>query len=230
MNLIKKMGLIVVSTITCVACASLASADDVKIPAKADTPYYDCTYDGSFEVAWQDDDSVDGYEFEYSYADGKNKKVKDLGFTQLAEIEPARNKFYRCRIRAYAKDDNGKKYYGAWSNYCYCAKDMSHHDLETEGSVVRKKKKKINRLKLTWNKIKGAKKYVVYMSTSMDTGYKKVKTVKKSKNTCTVTKFRKKKLKRGRTYYVRICAVVKIGNSTYRTPMKDSVQGYISIY
>ena len=56
------------------------------------------------------------------------------------------------------------------------------------------------------------------------------KTVKKSKNTCTVTKFRKKKLKRGRTYYVRICAVVKIGNSTYRTPMKDSVQGYISIY
>lgn len=226
MKLIKKLGIVITSVALCVGSTSAVSADDVKTPYRVETPSYSSTYDGGgVLIEWETDSSHDGYEIEYSYASGKKKRVKDIETDCYFEL-PCKKNFYRARVRAYAKDDNGNKTYSAWSNYGYYAKDLSHQDVETDGYYVKKK----NKVKVTWNKIKGATKYEVYMSTSDKTGFKKVKTVKKNKNTFTITKFRKKKLKRGRTYYVRVCAVTKIGKRVVRTPMEDSVQAYISIY
>ncbi len=226
MKLVKKLGIIITSVALCVGSVGVVSADDIKIPAKLETPHYSSTYDGgSVLLEWEPDLSIDGYEIEYAYASGKKTTVKDIKDDCYCEI-PCEKNFYRVRVRAYVKDENEKKYYGEWSDYGYFAKDLSHQDVETEGYVVNKKKK----IKVTWNKIKGATKYEIYMSTADRTGFKKVKTVKKNKNTFTITKFRKKKLKKGRTYYVRVRAVAKVGNRVLKTPMEESVQAYISAY
>lgn len=226
MKLFKRLGLVVVSAVTFAACTGMVSADEVKTVEKVEIPSYLSTYDGGgVLIEWEIDSSHDGYEIEYSYVNGKNKRVKDISTDCYFEI-PCKKNFYKARVRAYAKDDNGNKTYGEWSDYGYYAKDLSHQDVETDGYHVKKK----NKVKVTWNKIKGAVKYEVYMSTADKTGFKKVKTVKKNKNTFTITKFRKKKIKRGRTYYVRVCAVTKVGKRLVRTPMEESVQAYISSY
>ncbi|MCR5629886.1 hypothetical protein [Eubacterium sp.] len=226
MKLVKKLGIIITSVALCVGSVGVVSADEVKIPAKLETPHYSSTYDGgSVLLEWEPDLSIDGYEIEYAYASGKKTTVKDIKDDCYCEI-PCRKNFYRARVRAYVKDDNGNKTYGEWSDYGYFAKDLSHQDVETDGYVVNKK----NKVKVTWNIIKGAVKYEVYMSTAYKTGFKKVKTVKKNKNTFTITKFRKKKIKRGRTYYVRVCAVTKVGKRVIKTPMTESVEAYISVH
>lgn len=55
-----------------------------------------------------------------------------------------------------------------------------------------------NTAKISWNKVKGVKEYTIYRSTSKDSGYKKVATVKT--NTYT-----DKKVSKGKTYYYKIC-------------------------
>lgn len=226
MKLVKKLGIIITSVALCVGSVGVVSADDVKTPYGVETPSYSSTYDGGgVLIEWETDSSHDGYEIEYSYASGKKIRVKDIETDCYFEL-PCKKNFYRARVRAYAKDDNGNKTYSEWSDYGYYAKDLSHQDVETDGYYVKKK----NKVKVTWNKIKGATKYDIYMSTADRTGFKKVKTVKKNKNTFTITKFRKKKLKKGRTYYVRVCAVTKVGNRVLKTPMEESVQAYISTY
>ena len=53
----------------------------------------------------------------------------------------------------------------------------------------------------SWKKVTGAKKYEVYRSAKMKSGYKKVSTVKTNKLTD------KKKLKKGKKYYYKVRAV-----------------------
>lgn len=60
-------------------------------------------------------------------------------------------------------------------------------------------------VKITWKKVKGAKKYVIYRSTKSSSGYTKIGTAKKS-----ATSFvSKKKVTKGKTYYYKVVAVKK---------------------
>lgn len=71
-------------------------------------------------------------------------------------------------------------------------------------------------------KIKGVKNYTVTMSNKSDKGFKKVKVVKPGKK-ITVTKFKKKNLKRFTTYYFRITP--KLNNK-----LKSDLYGTIKAY
>ena len=62
-------------------------------------------------------------------------------------------------------------------------------------------------VKLTWTKVKNAKKYEIYASTSAKKGFKKVATVKSSKKTYTVKKFKSKALKANKKYYFKVRAL-----------------------
>lgn len=146
-----------------------------------------------------------GYEYGlYTY---NNKKVKygvwrgssSNGFTKL------KNTFYIIKIRPYTYV-NGKKLCGSWF----------------QGSFAFQPKVKFKQLngkvKASWNKVSGAKKYVVYMSDKKGSGHKKIKTTKK--RTIKISKFKKKGLKKGKSYYVYVSAVRNIGGHTYTSYAK----------
>ena len=62
-------------------------------------------------------------------------------------------------------------------------------------------------VKVTWKKVKNAKKYEIYVSTSAKKNFKKAATVKSSKRTYTVKKYNKKALKANKKYYFKVRAV-----------------------
>ena len=85
---------------------------------------------------------------------------------------------------------------------------------------------------LKWAKINGATSYDVYVSTSKTKGYKKVKTVGKSKSSVTIKKFKGKKIKKSKKYYVYVAAAKKVGKKRYDSGRlyywnsKDTKYGY----
>lgn len=81
--------------------------------------------------------------------------------------------------------------------------------------VVKAKSTAKKQVKVTWKKVKGAKKYAIYRATSKNGKYTKVATVTKLNYT-------NKKLKSGKTYYYKVRAIAKnsAANSAYSTVVK----------
>lgn len=72
---------------------------------------------------------------------------------------------------------------------------------------------------LSWKKVKNAKQYVIYRSTQKDSGYVKVKALKKNKLSYT-----DKKVKKGKTYYYRIVVKTKQGYTGFTTSKKLKIK------
>lgn len=69
---------------------------------------------------------------------------------------------------------------------------------------------KKQQVKITWKKVKKAKQYIVYRSTSKNSGYVKLKALKK-------LSFVDKKVKKGKTYYYKVVVKTKAGYSGVTT-------------
>ena len=149
---------------------------------------------------------ADGYEYQVYEMNGK--KPVTTGITSFYYSTTAKNikenKFYKLRVRAYV-NVNGKKLCGAWSDF---------KGFAFQPKVTIKASGK-NGFKVSWKKVKAAKSYTVYMSTSKDTGYKKIKTLKKT--SLKVTKFKKKKLKKRKQYWFYVVANTKMGKKTVKS-------------
>lgn len=65
-------------------------------------------------------------------------------------------------------------------------------------------------IQISWDKIKGANRYVVYVSTKKDSGYKKFQTT--TKTGTVIKKCGKNKLKSGKNYYFYVEPQKKVGN------------------
>lgn len=158
---------------------------------------------------------ADGYQYQlYTAYKGQNKetKVKSITVNQnnpgssnqvsaSMKLSALKNhNFYKVRVRAYSLNSKDEKIYGVWSSWKY---------VSPQPDVT--KKQKVNKgIKVNWDKIKGADRYVVYVSTKKDSGYKKFQTT--GKNSTTITKYGKNKLKSGKTYYFYIAPQKKVGN------------------
>lgn len=148
-------------------------------------------------LAWTSSPYASGYQIEVYKHNGKKYK-KTTTYTSTSAYKYLENitqtAFYRVRIRAYTTLGTARKY-GAWSSYKYFA---FHPDGQVK-QVGHSKK-----MKLSYKKVKGAKNYTIYMSTSEKGGYKKIATT--SKTSYTINKFKKKNLTYNKTYYVKIIA------------------------
>ena len=85
--------------------------------------------------------------------------------------------------------------------------------IKLEASVKKLKAKRVGKklqVKLTWKKVKKAKQYIIYRSTSKNSGYVKIKAVKKAS-------FVDKKVKKGKKYYYRVVVKKKAGYSGVTT-------------
>lgn len=162
----------------------------------------------SIHVIWPSVKGADGYEFTYSNYKGKRTVTKE-STSSGGYISSANRIFYRVKARAYV-EFAGKRYYGAWSDEAYTGIDLSYGVNNLKAKKVSKKK-----IKLSWNRIQGADKYVIYMSSTNGSGFKKIKTTKK--RNLVIKKFGKKKLKKGTTYYFKVVATKKVGSQKYRT-------------
>lgn len=148
---------------------------------------------------------ADGYQYEaYTAYQKKDKKVAsktttDPTFCFLSKAQFGKYQAFKVRVRAYAVI-NGKKTWGAWSDWGYTAPQPTITKITNTSKGQR----------VSYDVIKGADRYIVYASTKQKSGYKKVATVKK-KGSVTVTKFNKKKLKKNKTYYYYVEAQKKVG-------------------
>ena len=115
-----------------------------------------------------------------------------------------KNYMFKARVRAYTYCADGKtKKYGAWSTWIPTAPQPK----------VTKMRFASGRLQINYEKITGASKYDIYVSTKQQSGYKKVGST--TKTSYTISKFNKKALNRKTRYYVYVVPCKKIGKSYY---------------
>lgn len=161
-------------------------------------------------LSWDKRNSANGYQYQvYTASKKKDKKLVsgevnyNSGSTSFSSSKLSKAQFVKIRVRARINLSNGKYAYGDWSNWIYTSKQPKIGIKNVSGGQ-----------KLTWNKVTGANSYTVQVSTSKDSGYKKVKTIKG--NSITVKKYGKSALKKGKTYYYTVVANKKVGKKTYK--------------
>lgn len=109
-----------------------------------------------------------------------------------------RNVPYKYRVRYFVTYD-GQKIYGGWSPYRYfCFPQVSG-------------KKYSNKIRMSWKKFSGVTGYTVYISTRNNGGFKKVKSLSAKSKGITIRKCGKSKIKRYKSYYVKVVANFKDG-------------------
>lgn len=150
--------------------------------------------------------NADGYQFQFQNVKGKVKKEVLTASNSVGVSDFINGTFYKYRVRSYVDCGIDKKF-GEWSDFRYIGvpKDVN--------GVSRTRGKK-RTLSLSWKKVSGASKYIVYISKSEKGGYKKVKTLSPKKRSLKITKYGKKKLKKNTTYYVKLVVKGKVGKKT----------------
>lgn len=152
------------------------------------------------DVKWDKQSAASGYEVRLYDNNGKKKKSLSLSGSSTS-FNIKNNIVYKVQARSYVKF-NGKKKYSSWATI-YCL----------DQPMLSKVKINKDKLELKWPKVAGATEYKVYVSTKQHSGYKKVATVSKNKNSCTVKKLNGKKFSSKKTYYVYVEAVCNKGKT-----------------
>lgn len=171
------------------------------------------TIGNSARAEWTDV-NADGYEVQLYTYNSKKPVKKETRTWSYVYFNSLKQTFYKFRVRPYVTIGTVKKY-GSWSSYKEFAPPVKY---TTKSGTLKTKKV----IPLSWKKVKGAKNYTVYMSTKQNSGFKKIATVKK--NSCKVSKYKKKALKYGKNYYFRVVANRKSGKKTIKSIA--SIAGY----
>lgn len=176
------------------------------------------TYYSNINVAyfsWTGVNYCNGYQIQILNSKGKTLLDQEVSSNSIRVSPFWKGEFTKAHVRPYIVIGN-TKFYGPWSDYSYNA-DSKSVKLST-------KKKKI---KVKWKKISGASGYTVYISTKSESGYKKVKTLGAKKTSLTIKKCGKKKLKKNKTYYIRVKFATKEGSKKITSGILD--QGSIIV-
>ena len=164
----------------------------------------------SCDVKWDRQPGADGYIFKFMNENGSIiETYRTSGTSYSHRIDNKR--VYKGTCQAYV-DINGVRYYGPESATAYFMTQPAKKDVRELGGKI-----KGSTLTVNWEKVKGIKKYNVYVATSYGGNFKKVKTVSGNKTSASVKKVGGKKIKGGKTYYVYVEGIKKVGANTYTT-------------
>lgn len=167
------------------------------------------TGSGKANVAWVRNKSVTGYRIQYSTDSKFKKNATTVNISKNQTTKTTLSKLkegstYYVRIATYK--NAGSKIYSSWSK----AKKVTIRPTGTSLSGVTNAGN--GKVKVTWLRNKSATGYRIQYST--DSKFKKnVTTVNISKNQ--TTKVTLSKLKKGKTYYVRIATYKNVRNKVY---------------
>lgn len=147
----------------------------------------------------------------YYYQVYKNNKKVCSGSKSQPNFIITNKKFktvsvYKVRVRA--KNSSG---YSKWSSWRYFSQ-------QPKISKIRKYRKSY--LRVTWKKLSGAKRYILYGSTKKSGNYKKIATT--SKTSYVVKTIGKSKIKKNKKYYFYLKSQVKVGKKWVTVSMKPS--------
>lgn len=177
--------------------------------------YWQYLNDAQFE--WTNMNNADGYQYEVTSNSGKKKYFSGTTTSSYVDVKPfPKGVFVKARVRAYITIGN-QRVYGAWSPYTYTASNKK---------VTAKRYSNGKKISLKWKKISGAAGYQVYISTKSNSGFKKVKSLSSKKTKYTITKYGKKKLKKGKIYYVQLRYQTKVGKKKVTSPIVGTVTVY----
>ncbi|MBQ9062202.1 MAG: fibronectin type III domain-containing protein [Eubacterium sp.] len=149
---------------------------------------------------WNTNQDVDGYVWLLKNKKGSVVDSGDVSYLYSYDIsrKAKPNTIYTIELKAYSKAvDSSTKVYGPASTIKYYPQPKMKKLKLVNG----------NKIKVSWKKVSGATKYIVYGSTKANKGYKKIATVKKSKSSYVVSKVKGKKLKKYQNYYFKVQAV-----------------------
>ena len=160
-----------------------------------------------FWIEWEQVDSASGYQIEIY--NNKGKRVKKDTLTGYASSythkKVSNSKFYKVRLRAFMKV-NGKDRFTKWQEvYCFAPPTMKSATISS------------GKLHVKWSKVAPATGYDIYVATSRNGKYKKVKSVSKKTTSTTVSKINKKKFNKNKTYYVYVVSKKKVKKVTYKS-------------
>lgn len=192
------------------ATPTAASVSKVKV-GKSKSVTYQAVTKEQIKINWKKVSGAEGYRlYYYNATTKKDVLVAKLSSSKLSytvsKIEKKALKpgtKYTFKLAAY-KIVEKKRYDG----------EKVKVDTITKPDTV--KIKKVTRIgnkkaKVQWKPVSAAKGYVIYMSTSKSGSYHAVATITKG-NTKSYTIIG---LKKGTTYYIRVCAYQKLGNKTW---------------
>lgn len=203
-------------TVTGDQCSGVEmKAIPIKVSRIAMQYYWDSLKEAKY--IWTDVNNADGYQYEVKSANGKKTYFRATSTSSYTYVKPfPRGIFVKARVRAYVTVGN-KVYYGAWSPYTYHASSKK---------VTAKRSSNGKKISLKWKKVSGACGYQVYVSTKSNGGFKKVKSLSSKKSSYTITKCGKKKLKKGKTYYVQLRYQTKVGKKKVSSKIVSSATVY----
>ncbi len=160
-------------------------------------------------VTW---DAQTAASYEYVFMDQRGNTISTgKCFTNTFTYRISNKKCYSFKVKAYATI-NGKKHDSGYSDTIYLLaqplikslKYGSAFDLSISDG----------KLTVSWDKVKAATNYNIYVSRKRDSGYEKVGNVSKSKTKAVIKKFRNKKFNKKGTYYIYIEAIKKKSGSS----------------
>jgi hypothetical protein len=160
--------------------------------------------------------TVDGYQLQFLNTKGKSKKTITQTSSSFRIADFLQGTFYQYRVRSYV-ECGSKKVYSAWSACRYVAVPKSV--ASTSKSL---------KLSFNWSKVSGASKYLVYISTNENSGYKLVKKAGAGSRSVSLRKFNGKKIQKSKRYYIKIYTQAKVGKKTVKAEIPWS--GYFMLY
>ena len=160
----------------------------------------------SIKLTWNRGKGVSGYTvYRYNRKTKRYSAIKNTTARTFTNKRLATGKKYIYKVRPY-RTINGQKVYGNDSN------KISAKTVLAKAKKVRAKRVGQQRIRVSWNRVKGADGYKVYRSTKKNKGFKAVKTVKRGKT----VKYTTGKLKKGKRYYFKVRAYRKVsGKKVY---------------
>ncbi len=146
----------------------------------------------------------DGYQLVVYDVKGKTKlktyTIKSGStYTYKFKIASIKNKGCRVAMRSYVKI-NGKKYYSSWT---------SKTVVLPQAKITAATQKNATTVKISWKKVTGATKYIIYYKKGYSGTWKSKKVSAKK------TAYTFKKLSTGNDYYFYVMPVVKVGSKKY---------------
>lgn len=159
----------------------------------------------SVKLSWKKVSGAKGYQVQM-YGDSAYGKSKTISKTYYTKSKLKAGTKYKFRVRSY-KIVDGKKHYSDWVTKTVITKPSK---VKTPKAVSNKTKQ----IKVSWSAVKGATKYQVHVSTNKKfTNKISLKTTKNKSYTF-------KKLKKGKTYYVKVRAYNSSGYGAWSSAKK----------
>ena len=163
--------------------------------------------------SWPASKAADGYEYTVYGNNGKKlftgtTTTSNPKLVRIANKKLTNTQFMKIKVKAFIKV-NGKKKFGPASDDCWFAKYPPNVKKAMVGRYA------ADGVRISWKKMTGAKDYTVYVSTSPDSGYKKVSTT--SGTSCIIKKCNGAAISTYRNYYYYVQASKKVGGKTIKS-------------